>query len=250
MKTVIIDDDKRVCRIISDFIESNFPEIKIIAIGYDLKSGYELIKQNSPELVFLDINLPDGTGFDLLKKIDEVCFKVIFITGHEEYAIQAIKFSALDFILKPIDFEELASAIAKALEIIHYEEERVKIKALLENYNETKALKRLILKTSDFIHVVKIDEIIRCKAENNYTFFYIVDGEKILVSKTIKEYTELLKTSGFLRVHQSHLINAAYIDKFVRSEGGYILMKDQTNIPVSTKNKQLVINELENLFYK
>lgn len=250
MKVVIVDDDKKTCRFISGFIGDNFPDIRVVAITHDIESGFNAINKYSPGLIFLDIRLPDGMGFDLLKKFESINFKVIFITGYEKFAIQAIKFSALDYLLKPMDPDELTKAVRKAMEIVKHEEENVKINALLENYSEKKVLKRIILKTAECIHLVKVEDIIRCKADNNYTLFFLVDGNKILISRTIKEYCELLKSSGFLRVHQSHLINVSYIDKFVKSEGGYILMKDKSQIPVSIHNKHLVIKELENLLYR
>ncbi len=250
MKVVIVDDDKKICRFISGFIADNFPDISVVDITHDIESGYHAINKHSPNLLFLDIRLPDGMGFDLLRKFDSINFKVIFITGYEKFALLAIKFSALDYLLKPIDPEELTEATRRALEMVRHEEENVKIDALLENYNEKKVLKRVILKTSECIHVIKVEDIIRCEADNNYTFFFLRDGNKILISRTIKEYCELLKPSGFLRVHQSHLINVSYIDKFVKSEGGYILMKDKSQIPVSIHNKHLVIKELENLLYR
>ncbi len=249
MKAVIVDDDVRVVNIISTLIETDFSDISIVAAADDVQTGHSCIQQYQPDLLFLDINLPDGTGFDLLRKLPQIDFKIIFITAFGEYALQAIKFSAMDYILKPIDTIELAKAIDKTREIIHQEEEQLKVKALLENFEEKKSLKRIVLHTSECLHYVNIDEIIRCEAANNYTFFYLANNKKILVSKTLKEFAELLKESGFLRVHQSHLINSLFVDRFIKSDGGYLLMKDKSNVPVSMSNRQQILKALDSTLH-
>jgi two-component system LytT family response regulator len=250
MKAILIDDEQHVINSLKNLIQSNFNDIDIIGTANNITEGYELIQSLLPDIVFLDINLPDGTGFDLIKKINQVDFKIIFITGHEEYAIQAFKVSAIDYILKPVVTEELVAAINKARESIKYEEENLRISTLLENINIQKTLKRIILRTAEYMHLVNIEDIIRCEADNNYTFFYLKDGNKILVSKTIKEFSKLLGSSGFIRVHQSHLINTVYIDKYVKGDGGYILMKDNTDIPISQHAKQEILKKLEQSLYK
>ena len=249
MKAIIVDDDSRVANIITKLIETDFDDIVVVASAEDIETGIRCIKEHKPDLLFLDINLPDGTGFDLLKNLGHIDFKIIFITAFGEYALQAIKFSALDYILKPIDIEELTKAVEKAREIIHLEEEQLKVNTLLENFEEKRNLRRIVLHTSECLHYVNLDEIIRCEADNNYTFFYLTNDRKILVSKTLKEFAELLKESGFLRVHQSHLINSLYVDRFVKSDGGYLLMKDNSNVPVSMSNRQQILKALDSDLY-
>lgn len=245
MKVVIIDDDSRVTRVISNLINSEFDDITITGTAGNLESGYNVLLKDKPDLLFLDISLPDGNAFELLKKIRNIDFKIIFITAFEEFALQAIKVSALDFIVKPIDINELKNSINKAREIIKQEDENLKIKAFIENLEGKKKLKRIILPTSDYLHFIDINNIIRCEADNNYTFFYLADCKKILVSKTIKEYSNLLRDSGFIRVHQSHLVNAIHIDKYVKSEGGYLLMTDKSSVPVSSANRHQILKALE-----
>ncbi|MBN2273159.1 MAG: response regulator transcription factor [Bacteroidales bacterium] len=247
MKVVIIDDDTRIINVISNLLSSGFPDIEINATAGDIESGYRAIIEHCPDLLFLDINLPDGTGFDLLQKLETVDFKIIFVTAFEEYALQAIKVSALDYILKPVDAEELYKAVSKGRELINQQEEQLKIKTLIDNFNGKNSLKRLVLHTSECVHFVNVDEIIRCEADSNYTFFYLTGKRKILVSKTIKEYTDLLRHSGFLRVHQSHLINTAFLDKYIKSDGGYLKMKDMSNVPISLNRKQEILKILETL---
>ncbi|HBH49281.1 MAG TPA: DNA-binding response regulator [Bacteroidales bacterium] len=250
MNAVIIDDEIAVINALTHYLGEGFPEIAIIGNAQDLKHGYELIKTHQPDLVFLDIQLPDGNSFELLKRFSSISFKIIFITGHEEFAIKAFKYSAIDYLLKPIDYTELKVALNKALQEIHSKEEHTKLNTLLENIEPEKKLKRIILKTSECLHVVKISDIIRCEADNNYTFFFLVNGQRILVSRTIKEFTALLKETNFIRVHQSHLINPEYIDKYVKTDGGYLLLKDQSEIPVSLRNKDLVIKALNTILYE
>ncbi len=249
MKVIIIDDDNRVLNIISNLITTGFTDIEIVATAGDIKEGYHSINEHKPDLVFLDINLPDGTGFDLLKKIQTIDFRIIFITAYEEYAVQAIKVSALDYILKPVDAEELYEAVNKARKIINEEEEQLKINNLINNIKGEKVPKHLVLHTSECLHFVNIDEIIRCEADSNYTFFYLTGNRKILVSKTIKEFADLLQHSGFLRVHQSHLINTAFLDKYIKSEGGYLQMKDNSNIPIALNRKQEILKKLGSMSF-
>lgn len=249
MNAVIIDDEVTVRNAISSLLGDYFPEIRIIASAGTVEEGYESIVKHKPDLVFLDIELPDGTGFDLLRKFQQIPFKIIFVTGHQEYALDAIKVSALDYVLKPVDTDELRHAVEKAGEIISQEEQKLKFQALNENLQSKKVLKRIILHTSDHLQLVSVSDIIRAEADSNYTSFSLSDGKHVLVSRTIKEFESLLSGSGMIRVHQSHLVNINYIDRFVKKDGGYLLLKDSTKIPVSPILKKQVLQALtENLY--
>jgi len=245
MQCIIIDDDKKVCNMITNYLTSYFPAIQPVAIEHTKKSGLQAISKHSPQLVLLDIELPDGTGFDLIRECKNICFKVIFITGHQEYAIQAIRVSALDYILKPIDFDSLSEALERAKKEFILKEEQEKLRTFLDNQSPAKHVKRIILKTAECLHVVNTEDIIRCQADNNYTFFFLKERKKILVSRTLKEYYNILKDTGFIRIHQSHVINLKYIDKIMKTGGGYILLSDGTEIPVSTANKHRLLEEIE-----
>jgi two-component system LytT family response regulator len=190
--------------------------------------------------------MPDGTGFDLLNQVGEKNFELIFITAFQEYAIMAIKFSALDYILKPIDAEELKTALQNALDTIDFKKEETQYEALTHNLN-THQKRKLVLKTQESVHVVDLNEIIRCEADKNYTFFYLNSGKKILVSRTLKDFELLLANHGFFRVQQSHLINLEYIDRYDKSEGGSVIMKDGAAVPLSTAKKEQFFQLLENL---
>jgi len=250
MKVVIIDDEATVRDAISLLLREHFPGIRIMATAGTIEEGYDAVLKHSPDLLFLDIGLPDGSGFDLLKRFPLITFKIIFVTGHQEYALDAIKVSALDYVLKPVDTDELRSAVEKAGKIINNEEQRLKFQALNENLQGKKVLKRIILHTSDHLQLISVSDIIRAEADSNYTLFSLSDGKHILVSRTMKEYAELLSGSGMIRVHQSHLVNINYIDRFVKKDGGYLLLKEGTKIPVSPILKKQVLQALTDHLYE
>jgi two-component system LytT family response regulator len=249
MNVSIIDDELSVRNTIAKLLSEHFPDITIISSSGTLESGYEAISKSPPELLFLDIELPDGNGFDLLKRISPINFKVIFITGHQEYALDAIKVSAFDYILKPFQIEELRSAVEKARETINHEEEQLKLQALSENLLNRKVLKRVILHASDHLQLVTVSDIINAEADSNYTIFRLAGGKRIMVSRTMKEFDELLSGSGFIRTHQSHLVNMNYIDKFIKKDGGYLQLKDGTTVPVSSNLKKKVLQSIKDYLY-
>lgn len=250
MNAVIIDDEPAVRNTIAAIIRNNFPEIKVVATAGSVAEGYNTISSYQPDILFLDVEMPDGTGFDLLTRISPVRFRVIFVTGHQEYALAAIKVSALDYILKPIDESELTTAIGKAREIINQADEQLKLSALTENLQGRKVLKRIILKTAEALQLVSVSEIIRAEAESNYTHFYLSGGKRVLVSRTIKEFESLLAGTAVIRVHQSHMINLNHVDKFMKHDGGYLHLKDGTSIPVSPNLKQKVLQAITDHLYE
>jgi two-component system LytT family response regulator len=250
MKAIIVDDEPAVRNTISSLLREGFPDITVCAAAGSVSEGYDAIMKHQPDILFLDVELPDGLGFDLLKKVSPVHFRTIFITGHQEYALDAIKVSALDYILKPIDADELRAAINKARELINHEEEQLKILALSENLQGRKVLKRIILRTNEALQLISVSDIVRAEADSNYTHFYLAGGKHIIVSRTIKEYEALLAGSGLIRVHQSHLVNLNYVDKFFKRDGGYLQLKDGSSIPVSPNLKQKVLRSLTDHLYE
>jgi two-component system LytT family response regulator len=246
MKAVIIDDEKRTRELIAKLIESFDLGIETFPVGENVVSGLKAIQEIKPDIVFLDIQMPDGTGFDMLKMIPQKNFEVIFITAHEEFAIKAIKFSALDYILKPIDPEELKKSIEKAIESIDHKREESQYDALQQNIQPSQK-RRLVLKTQESVHVIDLDKIIRCEADRNYTSFYLVDHKKILVSKTLKDYETLLTGHNFLRVQQSHLVNLDFVDRYDKANGGTVIMKDGSEVPISPAKRDIFFRILENL---
>lgn len=250
MKAIIVDDEPAVRNIISTLLNDSFRDITVSAQAGSVQEGFAAVTEHQPDLLFLDVELPDGLGFDLLKKLSPVRFRTIFITGHQEYALDAIKVSALDYILKPIDLDELSVAITRAREIINHEEEQLKMQALSENLAGKKVLKRIILRTADALQLISVSDIIRAEAESNYTHFHLAGGKHIMVSRTIKEYEAMLSGSGLIRVHQSHIVNLNHIDKFFKHDGGYLQLKDGSTVPVSAHLKQKVLQAITDHLYE
>jgi len=245
-KILIIDDEKPTRELIKRMIESFGFDIEVFIDGENVKSGIESILRIQPDLVFLDIQMPDGNGFDVLKSINQINFEVIFITAFQEYAIQAIKFSALDYILKPIDAEELRQSLSNALNKLNEKSDQNVFQALHHNI-QPQNKRKLVLKTQESNYVVDIDDIIRCESDKNYTFFYLKSGKKILVSRTLKDYDILLSPFEFFRVQQSHLVNLNYVDRYDKHDGGSVIMKDGASIPLSPVKKDQFFKMLENL---
>jgi len=250
MKAVIVDDEAPVRNTISTLLRESFSEITVCAMTGSIAEGYEAVMRHQPDLLLLDVELPDGLGFDLLKRLSPVRFRTIFITGHQEYALDAIKVSALDYILKPIDLEELATAITKAREIFNHDEEQLKLLALSENLAGKKVLKRIILRTAEALQLISVSDIIRAEADSNYTHFHLSGGKNVIVSRTLKEYDAMLSGSGIIRVHQSHMVNLNYIDKYIRKDGGYLLLKNGLSIPVSPNLREKVLQAITDHLYE
>jgi two-component system LytT family response regulator len=246
IKALVIDDENRTRELIVKMINSFGFDIEAKQGGNNVITGIESIDSEEPDLVFLDIQMPDGTGFDVLKGLKYRNFEVIFITAHEEFAIKAIKFSALDYILKPVDPSELRAAVEKAVQTVHEKKEDTQFEVLQNNINPGHK-KRLVLKTQESVHVVELDNIIRCEADRNYTSFYLVGGKKILVSKTLKEYETLLTGHNFLRVQQSHLINLNFVDRYDKGDGGSVVMKDGSEVPLSPAKREIFFKIIENM---
>lgn len=248
IKAIIVDDEQNSREAISIILRKNFQSIKILAEADSVKTGVEAIVKHKPELLFLDIDLPDGTSFDILRSIDYQKMKVVFITAFHDYAIQAIKFSAFDYILKPLKPGELIATVNRVIEENLDSNYAEKFDAIFSNFNSAHPeLKKIVLKTSDKIHVVNINDIIHCQADNTYTTFFLVNAKKIIVSKPIKKYEEMLSEHGFMRVHQSHLVNLNYIQHLNKQEGGILVMTDNSQIPVSNQQKQSLIKYFESL---
>lgn len=245
-KALIIDDEQRTRELIAKMIESFDLDIETYPVGENVQSGLAVIESVKPDIVFLDIQMPDGTGFDLLKQVKNKQFEVIFITAHEEFAIKAIKFSALDYILKPVDPEELRAAVERALEAMKEPKHEPQFEALQNNIQPNQK-RRLVLKTQESVHVVDLEQIIRCEADRNYTSFFLTEGRKILVSRTLKDYETLLSGYSFLRVQQSHLINLNYVDRYDKGNGGAVVMKDGSEVPLSPAKRDIFFQILENL---
>ena len=243
ISAILIDDDINLRNGMKGLLQLYAPQIAIIGEADSVVSGVEAIESLRPQVVFLDIQLNDGTGFDILEKVTSFNgaqkSHIVFITAHEQYAIKAFRFSALDFLLKPVDPDELQKVIQKIKSEIEKNDSSSHIDLLLENIRKkVDNFKRIALSTSDGIHLFDVSDIIRCESEDNYTKFFIKNSKPILISKTLKEYEELLSEHGFERIHQSHLINLNYLKSYIKKEGGYVIMADDSQLPISQRKKE------------
>jgi two-component system LytT family response regulator len=246
LKVLIIDDEQNTREVISIILKKHCPELEIIGYGDSVQTGIQAIENLEPDLVLLDINLPDGDGFDILKHFERPEFKVVFITAYENYALKAFKFSAVDYILKPVNSAELVETVKK-IAAQYQATSALEIHTLNRNFeNKNKESKKIILKTQDSIYAVNVTDIIRCESDTYYTKFFLNDGEMVMVSSTLKNYDEMLSEYGFFRIHQSHLINMDYFVKFKKTDGGFAILKDGSEVPVAMRKKELFLQTIEN----
>jgi two-component system LytT family response regulator len=241
IRTLIIDDEQNARSALRGLLSRLAPEIQLIGEAANVSSGLELISQSRPDLVFLDVQMPDGTGFDLLAQIPEPAFKVIFVSAFDRFAVTAFRFSAIDYLLKPVQAEDLLNALEKIDK--GSENQTAKIKVLLGNRS---GIEKIVLPSLDEMIFVKVDEIIRCESDNNYTYFYLSNNERILVSRTLKDYEELLEPMGFFRIHKSSMINLRFLKKYKKGEGGTVTMEDGTQLEVSRRRKDDFLKVLQN----
>lgn len=247
IKALIIDDEKNAREALKGLLLSQKHEIEIAGEADGYKTGIELINHHKPQLVFLDIQMPDGSGFRLLESFIDPDFQVIFTTAFDQYAIKAIRYSALDYLLKPIDPIELKAAVGKAVAKCRIPGENTPVKVLMENIRTGGDARKIVLSTSEGLHVVKISDIIRCESDDYYTRFFFSDKGKIMISKTLKDVEEMLQGLGFVRTHKSHLINISFIKTFVKNDGGYVVLSNGDKVPVSRRKKESIINAIGKL---
>ncbi len=239
---LLIDDDNKLRDAMKGLLALYAPQITLVGEADSVESAVKAIVRHKPNIIFLDIQLTDGTGFDILEQINEMFGKieshVVFITAHEQFAIKAFRFSALDYLLKPVDPVDLEKVISKIDKTLAKTNEFAHVELLLENIKkQTNSFKRIALSNSDGIHLFDVADIIRCESHDNYTSFHIRNSKPVLISRTLKEYEEMLKGHGFIRIHQSHLINMAFLKSFIKKEGGYVIMADDSHLPISQRKK-------------
>jgi two-component system LytT family response regulator len=242
LKTIIIDDEPNAVDFIFSIIGEYCPDLEVTGKAYDVPEGIRIIQEKKPDLVFLDVEMPNGTGFDLLGHFPEKDFDVVFITAFNHYAIKAIKYSAVDYILKPINIGEFIESVKKVIEKRSDSKSQTSenFRTLMENL-KSGTPSRLAIPTADGMEYLNPKEILRIEADRSYSWFYLTGNRKILVSKHLKEFQDLLSDRYFFRAHNSHLINLKYVRKYIRKEGGYIEMQDGAEIPVSRNRKDLFL---------
>ena len=244
INAIIVDDEKSNIENLENLLKKNCPDVNVLATANSSQQAMEVIARYQPELVFLDIEMPRGNGFDLLENLPEINFEIVFVTAYNQYAIKAIRFYALDYLLKPINVDELKTAVSRAKSKLRERKENERIQLLKQYLREPEKPKKIALPMADEIQFIEIDQILYCIGENNYTQFYLVNKSRILVTKTIKEFEELLSTHGFVRVHRSYIINLRYVKAYVKKEGGYILMINDAQISISRNKKEEVLQLL------
>jgi len=246
MRTIIIDDKIAIRASLKMLLALYTPEVVLIGEADGVQTGLKCIQEHQPDLVLLDVEMEDGLGFDLLALCKEINFKVIFVTAHDAYAIKAFKYSAIDYLLKPVDPDELVKAIKKAQTQLSTHQQQLAFHTLQHNRQVKGQQHRLLLSDADHVYLVGIEEIVRCQSAGNYTQFHLTDKRSILVSKTMKEYANLLEDANFFRAHQSHLINLAHFNKYEKKDGGIVHMKDGSTLPVAIRRKERLFEVLKN----
>lgn len=244
INAIIIEDEPQAISALKLELELNCPEVLVIDTAKSVKESIVKINKLKPDLIFLDIQLSDGLGLDVLQHFSEINFKIIITTAYSEYALQAIKFSALDYLLKPINTKELQIAIAKISQENKLNLNK-KINTFIQNQNNLISNKKIVLQTSEGIFVHEISTILKCNSEGNYTQIYFTNDKRILISKTLKELEELLVPFNFERIHHSYLINLNHLKSYLNKDGGYVVMSDNSTLPVSQRKKTALIKRLE-----
>ncbi len=248
MKTIIIENESQIRLGLKTLLETFCPEIDLLGEAEGVASGFKLIQQTNPDLIFLDVEMDDGTGIDLLKLLPKRNFQVIFVTAYDKYAVEAFRFSAIDYLLKPVDPEDMVQAVAKAKKQMKNAAFEMQLATLSHNLDaSSKSSQKLIVKESDTLHVLKISEIISCEAAGSYTTFHLSNDTSILVSKNLKEYQKLLESHGFLRIHHSHLVNLDQIVRYEKSGGGKVFLTNQQSLPVSFRRREELLKNLSEL---
>ena len=248
LKILIVDDEENVRDAITHMVNNFMTGYEIVGTCSHPLSAIDAIMRLRPDIVLLDVEMGDENSFSILKHFTNPFFKVIFITGHSHYAVQAFRFSAIDYLLKPVDSDLLENALSKAGQMINQGQLSEKIDCLLQNLSSTaRKDKKIVLKTSDKIHVVDLSEIMYCEAHKSYTTFYLSDKSNIVVSNTLGEYEALFSQYDFIRIHQSYLLNINYIKLYKKTDGGTVILKDSSSLPVASRKKEYLIDLLKKI---
>ncbi|HLO79543.1 MAG TPA: LytTR family DNA-binding domain-containing protein [Chitinophagaceae bacterium] len=250
-RTVLVDDEPRGLNTLKKLLLEYCPELRIVAECADADSGREKIELLEPHILFLDISLPGKSGFDMLAELEKISFEIIFVTAHNEYTLQAFRYSAVDYLVKPIDEDLLVNAVARAVKRISAKSAHENINTLLHNIGRSPSGQdsRLCIPSLKGFQVVELKDIIYCEASGSYTNIYFTDGSNICASKPILEYEELLADAGFVRIHKSYLVNIIHIREYLRGEGGSVVLNNNMELEVSRRKKELFLSKIKT-FYK
>jgi len=243
IKVVLVDDDKTSILTLKTLLLNNYPNIDITGMAYSVNEAIPLIDKTKPELVFLDINLPDGEGFDVIEQVTFKDFRVIFITAFDRYAVRAFEFSALHYLVKPITLEMLETAINRFRDL-KVEEIDNRIHVLRDNLKSKN--EKIIIPSTDGLNVVRLADIVRLEASDVYTLFYLINGQRFVASKPLNNYEKILEDLPFSRIHSKHLINLMYVKRYMKGKGGSVILEDNTEVEVSVRKKADFIEKLKN----
>ena len=243
LKAIIVDDEPDCCETLTILLESYCPEVEVLAVCYSGATALEVIAGNKPQLVFLDIEMPHMNGFQLLERLPAIDFNLVFTTSYDQYAIKAIRFSAMDYLLKPIDREELRHAVQKVIQLQQPPLPQ-QLEILLQKLRQP-LISKIAIPTVEGLQMIAVDAIISCKSDSNYTTLFLKGKQKITASRTLKDVEEMLEGLPFLRVHQSHLVNLDEVSKYIRGEGGYLVMSDGSAVDVARSRKEMLLHKLQ-----
>ena len=235
MKAIIVDDEAKSRNTLITSLNRYTPQVEIVADAASVVEALKKIKEHQPDLLFLDVQLPDGSGFDILELLPNLNFKIIFVSAYDKYAIDAFKFSAIDYLLKPVEPELLIKAVEKSAKEGKLESLEGKLNVLLSN---RKQIEKIALPSTNGLELVKVEEIVYCQADSNYTIFHLQNKQQIMVSRSLKEYDEILSPLGFFRIHQSYLIKLSFVKKYIKGEGGSVILENGKELDVSRRRKE------------
>lgn len=242
MKAIIVDDEQDSREILNNYLSKYCSKIEVMGLADSVKTGLEAIKKHQPEIVFLDIEMPYGNGFDLLDQAGDFTFETVFVTAYDNYAIQALNQSAAYYLLKPIDIDELVTAVSKIEEEKKQSAYTQHAKVLLDNLQGQKnQKKKIMLPTMEGFELITIADIIYCKADDNFTIFHLHDGTSLMICKTLKYFEDILTEYEFLRIHRSHMINLSYVQRYSKGKGGFVTMKNKVELEVSSSKKKTLL---------
>lgn len=245
IKAVIVDDEPHSCETLVTLLERYCPVVRVADICYSAKDALVAIREQQPQILFLDIEMPHMNGFEMLERLPEINFEIIFTTSYDQYAIKAFRFSALDYLLKPVDREELQKAVQKVIER-HHPPLTQQLEILMQKIHKpASSVQKIALPTMEGLEMVSVDSIISCASDSNYTIFLLKSKQKLIASRTLKEIEEMLEEYSFLRVHHSYLVNLNEVNKYIKGEGGYLIMSDDSTVDVSRSRKEMLLKKLQ-----
>ena len=244
LKAIIVDDEPYCCESLAALLERYCPDVEVTGIYNNGEEALAAIRQQQPGLVFLDVEMPKMNGFEMLEQLPSVNFDLIFTTSYDKYALKAIRFSAIDYLLKPIDREELQKAVHK---VIQHSQRPIaqQLEILMQKVNNpSKPISKVAMPTMEGLQMIPVDSIISCESDSNYTILHLKDKQRIIVSRTLKDMEEVLEDHSFARVHHSYMVNLNEIQRYIKGEGGYLLMSDGSTVDVSRSKKEILLKKL------